>query len=108
MSKDKLNDMSIDPNTIKGGKSKEVESTDSKGNKTIKKIKVTKPPEQYISHHKGHGNTRNTVCVKKGDVVQKVNRKVAEKTLIAEGWNYCPRSEWKLKVRDATPVTKAS
>jgi hypothetical protein len=99
MSKDKLTDMSIDPSSIKGKKTEEV--TDAKGNKSFKSLKVRKDPKHYISHHKGHGNQRNTVCVKKGDVVQKVARKGVEKLFIAEGWAFCPRNLWKAQVRDA-------
>ena len=99
MSKDKLNDMSIDPNTIKGKKTEEV--TDAKGNKSFKKVSARKDPSCYISHHKGHGNTRNSVCVKKGEEVLKVPRKGVEAEYIAQGWSYCPRKEWKTKVRDA-------
>lgn len=98
MSKDKLTDMSIDPSTLKGNKS--VEVTDANGNKSFKKS-TRKAPFHYISHHKGHGDYRNSICVKKGNEVRKVARKGVEKLFIAEGWSYCPRKEWKAKVRDA-------
>ena len=103
MSKDKLTDMSIDPNTIKGGKGaeKEIEVTDAKGKKSFKTVKVRKDPKCYISHHHGQGRTRNAVCVKKGEEILKVPRKGVETDYIAQGWSYCPRKEWKAKVRDA-------
>ncbi len=97
--KHRLNDMSIDPSTIK----KKVEVS-SEGNKVVKAKKERKDPSRYPSHHKGQGKVSNWVCVKKGDEVQKVARATVEK-LITQGWNYCPRKEWKAKVRDATRVT---
>lgn len=43
----------------------------------------------------------NYVCVKSGETVKRVLRKEAEKLVSSGNWNYCPRSEWKEKVRDA-------
>ncbi len=42
----------------------------------------------------------NYVCVKNGENVKRILRKEADKLVAAGGWNYCPRSEWKEKVRD--------
>jgi hypothetical protein len=40
------------------------------------------------------------VCIKNADTVKRILRKEADKLVAAGGWNYCPRSEWKEKVRD--------
>jgi len=42
---------------------------------------------------------------KKGKEPQRVFDIVAENLVKNQGWQYCPKSEWKTKVRDAT-VTK--
>ena len=54
-----------------------------------------------------------TLKNKKGDKFVRVpNRKDVEiqgiKELLAKGWTFCPKSEWRDKVRDAKPkkVTK--
>jgi hypothetical protein len=92
--------MSIDPSTLMGKKEPEVASSDSKAPKSLKALKEKKDPKKRISHHKGHGKQKATVCVKKGEEVQRVARKDAAK-LVDTGWAYCPRKEWR-KVRDAT------
>lgn len=43
----------------------------------------------------------NYVCVKNGDTVKRLRRTEADKLVSAGAWNYCPRKEWKEKVRDA-------
>jgi hypothetical protein len=91
--KPKLNDMSIDPSTLKGKKEPEVTSSDSKGPKTPKVLKEKRP-----SHHKGHGKQKPTVCIKNGKSVQKVARKEAAK-LVEAGWAYCSRSEWRKSLK---------
>jgi hypothetical protein len=103
--KHRLTDMSIDPSTVKG--KGEVTEVTQGGKKVLKVKKERKASIFYPSHHKGNHKVSNWVCVKKGDEVQKVARATVEK-LIAQGWNYCPRKEWKTKVRDATQVTVAS
>tara|TARA_B100000676_G_C17999083_1_gene799741 strand:+ start:993 stop:1169 length:177 start_codon:yes stop_codon:yes gene_type:complete len=40
--------------------------------------------------------------IKKGNKIVRVSDKEA-KTRTKSGWTYCPKSEWKLKVRDAKP-----
>lgn len=92
--KPKLNDMSIDPSTLKGKKEPEVASSDSKGPKTPKALKEKKDPSKRPSHHKGHGKQKATVCVKSGESIQRVSRKEAAK-LVDTGWSYCSRSEWR-------------
>ena len=89
--KHRLNDMSIDPSTIK--KSTVTETT-TEGNKVVKVKKERKDPSRYPSHHRGHGKVSNWVCVKREGEVQRVARATVEK-LLAQGWNYCPRKEWK-------------
>lgn len=42
-------------------------------------------------------------CVKKGEVIRNVADQVA-RSLVEDGWIYCPRHEWKEKVRG--PVKK--
>jgi hypothetical protein len=103
--KNRLNDMSIDPSTVKG-KGEVTEVTEG-GKKVLKVKKERKDPKYYPSHHKGHGKVSNSVCVKKGEEIRKVERVTVEK-LIEQGWNYCSKKEWKLKVRDATQVTVAT
>jgi len=91
--KPKLNDMSIDPSTLKGKKEPEVTSSDSKAPK-VRTLKEKKDPSKRPSHHRGHGKQKPTVCVAKGEEVQRVLRKDAEK-LVATGWAYCSRSKWR-------------
>ena len=43
---------------------------------------------------------KNYICVKNGETVKRVLRKEADKLVATAGWSYCPRSEWKEKVRD--------
>jgi hypothetical protein len=38
--------------------------------------------------------------VKQGAEYKRVSDEVAE-TMVAKGWKYCPKEEWKMKVRDA-------
>ena len=40
--------------------------------------------------------------VKKGNKIERVSNKDAE-TRIDNGWKYCPKHEWREKVRDAKP-----
>ena len=42
--------------------------------------------------------------VKKGKKIQRVFDTQAKKMVKNEGWKYCPKSEWREKVRDAKPV----
>lgn len=96
MAKNKLNDMSIDPNKVKVKTStQEVTQGDSKEPKKVKVVKARKDPKYYISHHKGHGKMSNWVCVKKGEEVLRVERATVEKEYIANGWAYCPKKEFK-------------
>lgn len=44
-------------------------------------------------------------CIKKGKQIQKVSDKEAVE-LVKGKWKYCPKHEWREKVRDA-PKTKA-
>lgn len=92
--KPKLNDMSIDPSSLKGKKEPEVASSDSKAPKSTKGLKEKKDPSKRPSHHKGHGKQKATVCVKSGESIQRVSRKEAAK-LVDTGWAYCSRSEWR-------------
>lgn len=114
--KPKLNDMSIDPSTLKVKSSKETEvsSSDSKAPKAPRVLKEKKDPKHRPSHHKGHGKQKATVCVKRGDVVAKVDRATVEAKYISAGWNYCSRSVWRAyrdsittapSVTSDTPVT---
>jgi hypothetical protein len=100
--KPKLNDMSIDPSTLKGKKESEVtpEKEGAKDNKAPRLVKERKDPSRYISHHRGHGKQKATVCVAKGEEVQRVLRKDAEK-LVATGWAYCSRSKWRKSLKGA-------
>jgi hypothetical protein len=94
MAKNKLNDMSIDPNKVTVKTKTEVASSDSKAPKSLKVTKEKKDPKKRISHHKGHGKQKATVCVKNGGAIQRVSRKEAAK-LVDTGWAYCSRSEWR-------------
>lgn len=38
--------------------------------------------------------------VKQGQEYKRVKNEEAEK-LVAKGWKYCPKEEWKMKVREA-------
>lgn len=42
--------------------------------------------------------------IKKGREVQRTTDVQAEKLVKSQGWKYCPKHEWKVKVRDAKPV----
>jgi len=44
-------------------------------------------------------------CIKKGKQIQRVSDKEAAE-LVKGGWKYCPKSEWRKKVRDK-PKPKA-
>lgn len=90
--KPKLNDMSIDPSTLKGKKEPEVASSVGLKNKPM--TQETKDPSRRPSHHKGHGKQKATVCVRNGGAIQRVSRKEAAK-LVDTGWAYCSRSEWR-------------
>ena len=41
--------------------------------------------------------------IKKNKEIKRVSDKQAEEK-VKEGWKYCPKSEWREKVRDAKPV----
>jgi hypothetical protein len=107
-------DMSIKPEDMK--KSKEPEVTVATSDKKTAPVarKEKKSPDRRPSHHRGHGKVDNWVCVNKGDEVLRVERKTVEAKYINQGWNYCPKSLWKQKVRDAgsapqvTPAPKKS
>jgi hypothetical protein len=55
---------------------------------------------QTYNNSKG-ANMSNYVCVKSGETVKRVLRAEADKLVSSGGWNFCPRKEWKEKVRDA-------
>jgi len=38
-------------------------------------------------------------CVKRNDKIKRVKDKEAYELVEAQGWKYCPKSEWKEKVR---------
>jgi len=40
-------------------------------------------------------------CIKKGVEIKRVNNDVANMAVKENGWVFCPKSEWKTKVRDA-------
>jgi hypothetical protein len=42
--------------------------------------------------------------VKKKKQIKRVSNAQAEQMVKGEGWKYCPKSEWREKVRDAKPV----
>lgn len=39
-------------------------------------------------------------CIKRHGEIQRVTDIQAEKMVTEEGWEYCPKSEWKKEVRD--------
>jgi len=43
----------------------------------------------------------NYVCVKNGETIKRLLRNEADKLVLSGAWNYCPKHEWKDKVRDA-------
>lgn len=49
----------------------------------------------------------NYVCVKSGETVKRLRRTEADKLVSSGAWNYCPRKEWKEKVRDANRAVVA-
>lgn len=101
--KHRVKDMSFKPEDVKT-KSNEPEVS---GNSDKKAVVVTrrerKDPSRRISHHRGHGRQKSTVCVKKGDDCQRVPRSEAEK-LVTTGWAYCSRSAWRTARSGVTPV----
>jgi hypothetical protein len=98
--KNKLTDMSIDPTVVKvKTKEPEVTSSDSKAPK-VRTLKEKKEPHRRPSHHRGHGKQKATVCVSKGEEVQRVLRKDAEK-LVDTGWTYCSRTKWRKSLKTA-------
>lgn len=46
-------------------------------------------------------------CIKKGDEIRRVKNDVADIAVVEDGWSFCPKSEWKLKVRDVKKVSKS-
>ena len=38
-------------------------------------------------------------CIKKGEQIKRVKDQEALEMVESEGWEYCPKSEWKEKVR---------
>ena len=43
--------------------------------------------------------------IKKGKIVKRASDEDAAQQ-VKSGWKYCPKSEWREKVRDAKPVEK--
>jgi len=41
--------------------------------------------------------------IKKGKIIKRASDEDAEQQ-VKSGWKYCPKSEWREKVRDAKPV----
>lgn len=39
-------------------------------------------------------------CIKKGEKIKRVKNDVAKLAVEEDGWKFCPKSEWKVKVRD--------
>lgn len=62
--------------------------------------KQRKELKRYISHHHGNGRVSNKVVVKKGDVIDYIDRDTADAKVKSEGWTYGKKSEWKKLVRD--------
>ena len=46
-------------------------------------------------------------CIKKEGVIKRVKDDVAKIAVEENGWKYCPKSEWKEKVRDAGKLSKS-
>ena len=46
-------------------------------------------------------------CIKKGESIKRVNNDVASIAVEEDGWNFCPKSEWKTKVRDVGKVSRS-
>ena len=46
-------------------------------------------------------------CIKKGDVIKRVKNDVANIAVEKDGWSFCPKSEWKVNVRDVKKVSKS-
>ena len=44
-------------------------------------------------------------CVKKGDQIRRVEEEEAD-VLVSSGWGFCPKSEWKEKVRGPVKEVK--
>jgi len=40
-------------------------------------------------------------CIKKHGVIKRIRNNKAILAVEEDGWEYCPKSEWKEKVRDA-------
>lgn len=99
--KHRLNDMSIDPSTIKV----KPQATETAEGKKVKAKAPRKDPSRYPSHHRGHGKASNFVCVKRNGVVAKVERVTAETKYIAAGWQYCPRNEWRKYLASMTTAS---
>ena len=45
--------------------------------------------------------------IKKGKKIVRVADKEADARVKTQGWKYCPKSEWREKVRDARPEVVA-
>jgi hypothetical protein len=45
-------------------------------------------------------------CIKKGAVIKRVKNDMADIAVEEKGWKFCPKSEWKEKVRDAKKKKK--
>lgn len=85
----------IDATPVKKATSKEVVETSQTHDSKPQLVKKEKRPAKHRpSHHRSHGKVSNKVVVKKGDEIEYVARKEAEKR-IEEGWSYGKKKEWK-------------
>jgi len=46
-------------------------------------------------------------CVKKNETIKRVKNDVANIAVEKDGWSFCPKSEWKSKVRDVKKISKS-
>jgi hypothetical protein len=46
-------------------------------------------------------------CIKKGAEIKRVKNDVANIAVEEDGWSFCPKSEWKTKVRDVGKVSRS-
>jgi hypothetical protein len=102
MSKDKITDMSINPDDIK----KSATETNVQGKK-VKVKKERKDPTKYPSHHRGHCKVSTKVHMKRGTEVKRVNRSESE-SLKSSGWEFAKKSEYRVFMGKQPKVPSSS
>lgn len=93
MSKNQLTNMDASLDTVKKGPETDV-AKERKAKKEGQGSGSTWRSKTRQSRSSGAVGQDGPVCVRNGETVQRVARKVAAK-MVAAGWQYCPKSIWR-------------